>query len=495
MEKNSKIIHLKEFNLNSHEQPHGSLGHCHGVFDLLHIGHIKYFQEAKSLCDFLIVSLTPDEFVNKGPGRPVFSAALRAEAIAALDCVDCVIINLWPTAIDTIKLLKPDFYIKGPDYKILEDDVTGKIFEEKDAIESVGGKLVFTSGEIHSSSHLINDMKKNSYTSDVLEWWDSGRKKINFKEIISSFKAIEKLKVCVIGENITDVYSSYRPLGRSSKGASLVFEKGPSEFYDGGVLAVAKNLLSLHHDVTVITNKVTTDINYGLNIKDLNVGNEIVKERVLDGHTFEKVIEFYNNKFEVPWDKKAEDRFVKLIGEEKYDMVLCFDFGHGFFNNTIIKNVESLDSFLVLNVQTNAGNRGYNFPTKWTRADLLSITAEELSLSLQDKSSCLENKVEKLRKNNTFDKIVVTRGSSGNVIFDREFQVVTPAFADNVKDRVGAGDTFLASIAGHFFQNALNLNSIGLIGNIAGAQSLKHQANKEVLNKVDLLKSIEHILK
>ena len=72
---------------------------------------------------------------------------------------------------------------------------------------------------------------------------------------------------------------------------------------------------------------------------------------------------------------------------------------------------------------------------------------------------------------------------------------MTPAFADNVKDRVGAGDTFLASIAGHFFQNALNLNSIGLIGNIAGAQSLKHQANKEVLNKVDLLKSIEHLLK
>ena len=62
-------------------------------------------------------------------------------------------------------------------------------------------------------------------------------------------------------------------------------------------------------------------------------------------------------------------------------------------------------------------------------------------------------------------------------------------------DRVGAGDTLLVSIAGHVFQNKLNLNAIGLIGNLAGAQSLKHQANKEILNKEYLLKSIEHILK
>ena len=71
---------------------------CHGVFDLLHIGHIKYFEEAKSMGDILVVTLTPDKFVNKGSGRPVFNQTLRAEALASLECVDYVAINEWSTA-------------------------------------------------------------------------------------------------------------------------------------------------------------------------------------------------------------------------------------------------------------------------------------------------------------------------------------------------------------------------------------------------------------
>ena len=66
---------------------------CHGVFDLMHIGHIRHFQEAKNIGDILVVTLTPDRIVNKGPQRPVFTESLRAEAIASLDCVDYVAIN------------------------------------------------------------------------------------------------------------------------------------------------------------------------------------------------------------------------------------------------------------------------------------------------------------------------------------------------------------------------------------------------------------------
>ena len=131
--------------------------HCHGVFDLLHIGHIKYFQEAKSMGDVLIVTITPDRFVNKGPGRPAFNEKYRAEAIAALDVVDYVAINEWPTAIETIKLLKPNLYVKGPDYKNYKEDVTGNIKLEEDAVKSIGGKIAFTSTEVFSSSNLINN--------------------------------------------------------------------------------------------------------------------------------------------------------------------------------------------------------------------------------------------------------------------------------------------------------------------------------------------------
>ena len=79
---------------------------CHGVFDLLHLGHIKHFEEAKKYGDLLIVSVTPDKYVYKGPNKPVFSLQQRIETLAALDIVDFVVANKWESAIETIKFLK-----------------------------------------------------------------------------------------------------------------------------------------------------------------------------------------------------------------------------------------------------------------------------------------------------------------------------------------------------------------------------------------------------
>ena len=81
---------------------------CHGVFDLLHIGHIRLFKEAKNFGDILVVTLTPDQFVNKGPNRPIFSLDTRMESVAALKDVDYVAPNIFVNAAQLIKLLKPN---------------------------------------------------------------------------------------------------------------------------------------------------------------------------------------------------------------------------------------------------------------------------------------------------------------------------------------------------------------------------------------------------
>ena len=96
---------------------------CHGVFDLLHVGHINHFQEAKNYGDILVVTITSDKFVNKGPNRPAFDEQNRLKAIAALNCVDYVALNKFPTAIPVIKELKPNVYCKGPDYKFHKNDL------------------------------------------------------------------------------------------------------------------------------------------------------------------------------------------------------------------------------------------------------------------------------------------------------------------------------------------------------------------------------------
>jgi rfaE bifunctional protein nucleotidyltransferase chain/domain len=128
--------------------------HCHGCFDLMHPGHIKYFQAAKKMGDVLVVTLSPDRYVDKGPGRPVFDERLRAESIAALECVDHVSINKWPTAVETIKLLRPNLYVKGQEFKNLEDK-TGKLQKELEAIKEVGAEIGFTHEMVFSSTELI----------------------------------------------------------------------------------------------------------------------------------------------------------------------------------------------------------------------------------------------------------------------------------------------------------------------------------------------------
>ena len=91
--------------------------HCHGVFDLLHPGHIRHLKEAKKLGNKLVVSVTADRFVNKGPGRPAFSEKLRMEMLSSLNCVDYVILNEKEDAISLIEKIKPNIYVKGKEYK------------------------------------------------------------------------------------------------------------------------------------------------------------------------------------------------------------------------------------------------------------------------------------------------------------------------------------------------------------------------------------------
>ena len=129
--------------------------HCHGCFDLMHPGHIKYFQAAKKMGDVLAVTVTPDKYVDKGPDRPVFLQTLRAESIAALECVDYVAVNEWPTAEETLKLLRPHYYVKGQEFENLED-ATGKLQKELQIIQKIGTEIRFTHGIIFSSTKLIN---------------------------------------------------------------------------------------------------------------------------------------------------------------------------------------------------------------------------------------------------------------------------------------------------------------------------------------------------
>ncbi|PYM18264.1 MAG: hypothetical protein DMD81_06295 [Candidatus Rokuibacteriota bacterium] len=128
---------------------------CHGCFDLMHIGHIKHLQAAKRMGDTLVVTVTADEYVAKGAGRPVFGEFLRAEALAALECVDFVAINAGPTAVEAIRLLRPHYYVKGQAYA-MPSARSERLRAEIAAVHDVGGEIRFTNEIVFSSTALLN---------------------------------------------------------------------------------------------------------------------------------------------------------------------------------------------------------------------------------------------------------------------------------------------------------------------------------------------------
>ncbi|MBI4403434.1 MAG: adenylyltransferase/cytidyltransferase family protein, partial [Deltaproteobacteria bacterium] len=199
IKRSRKIVDLQGLRLVRNKNPQAKVVHCHGVFDVLHGGHLVYFESAKKFGDILIVTITADKFVNKGPNRPYFSELVRASMVAALEVVDYVTISPFPTAVQVISALRPDYYVKGPDYKDKARDVTGGIYEEENAVKAGGGKLVFTEDETFSSSTLINKFFA-PWTDEQQQAIEVALKAGGTEKIEEVLDRISKLNVLVVGE-------------------------------------------------------------------------------------------------------------------------------------------------------------------------------------------------------------------------------------------------------------------------------------------------------
>ena len=225
---------------------------CHGVFDLLHVGHIYHFEEAKEHGDLVIVSVTPDKYVNKGPNRPAFNEENRLRALAALQVIDYVVLNKFPTATTIIKELKPNIYCKGKDYKFHKDDITGEIKNEINAVKKVGGKIIYTKSILFSSSGLINKFSETNL-SQHKKMIEKLKRKYSFIKINKMIESFNKLKVLVVGETIIDQYVFCNALGKSGKEPMLVLRDIKTEQYLGGAAAIARHVSSFSNKITLLS--------------------------------------------------------------------------------------------------------------------------------------------------------------------------------------------------------------------------------------------------
>ena len=178
-------------------------------------------------------------YVNKGPGRPIFSEKLRSEFLQNISIIDYVVVNNSSTSVNIINQLKPDVYCKGPDYKIHKNDITGEIKNEIKALNKYGGKVQYTDDITSSSSSLINEHYTNLTFNQKKTIKVIKNKKIDLNNLLNLSK---KLKVLVLGEIIIDQYFFCETLGKSGKDPMLVLKEIKQDQYLGGVLSIARNL-------------------------------------------------------------------------------------------------------------------------------------------------------------------------------------------------------------------------------------------------------------
>lgn len=479
---------------------------CHGTFDLMHAGHIRYLARAKQEGNVLLVTLTADAFVNKGPGRPVFPQELRAESLAALEVVDGVAIVNAETAIEAIRAIQPAVYVKGSEYRNPKNDVTGNIIHEQKAVEDCGGRIFYTDEITFSSSGLLNEHfglfppETKAYLNEFRQKWDE-------RELLSYVDSLADMNVLVIGDAIIDEYHYVSTLGQSGKGNVLSVHYGSEERFAGGSVAVANHVAGFTKSVTLVSGLgdrerheefITSKLhpNVTPEFVTLKDAPTIIKRRYVDGD-LSKLFEvyFYDDDPELENDGKGIIDWLNAnLGD--FDAVIAADFGNGFITDGIIRALNDNARFLAVNTQVNSGNRGHHVVTRYPHADFVSLNEPELRLAVHSRHAPLSDLCEAVAGKLQADQMAVTRGLKGILAYDRQagsFHTV-PVLSSRVVDRIGAGDAFLA-LSSICLAKGMPADVASFIGAVSAAMGVQIVCNRTPICPTDLKKFVTTLLK
>ena len=481
---------------------------CHGVFDLLHVGHINYFKSSKVYGDILVVSVTSDKFVNKGPGRPAFSINNRLKFLQAIDCIDYLYVSNEITAEKVIKNLKPNFYCKGNDYSKSQVKDDKNLKKEINTLKKVKGKFKIIKEISFSSSQFINKNNLQNFNQECKNYINSIRQKFNLNQIIQSLNLIKKKKVLIIGETMIDKYITTEAIGKSGKEPMLVLKPKKEIKFLGGAAYIANLCSTFVKDIKIMSFLGKNNTEKKFVIKNLNKNIKcnfllkknsptITKLRYLDDYKKTKIIGVYDLNDDLI-SKSEEKNFYNLLKKniDKFDIIIVADYGHGIITEKIRKLIIKKNRKVFLNTQINSFNRGYHTVFKYEKVNTLVINDAELRYELRDKHSKISELAKILSKKISVKNIIITRGTYGSVLINRKNNLIIscPAFDQSNIDTVGAGDTFFAmcSLA---MGSKIDSKIAMIMGAISAGFAIDHIGNKFYYNFQALKKHLTHIFK
>lgn len=472
-------------------------GLCHGVFDLIHIGHIKHFLEAKKYCDYLVVSLTSDKYVkkSKGPNKPIFNEKERFKFLTNLRIVDEVIISNCETAEKAINKIKPDIYFKGKDYK---KSIDKNLKIEKKIISKTGGKIMFTDTPLNSSSEIIN-LKKLNQNNEIIKILNNSEKLFLKKKLHSFLKKKIKSKILILGEHILDTYISTNVQGKSGKNNILTSSYVASKSFGGGIMLVSNLLSNFVSGVDTICwqNKHNSriykqNLNKNTNVIKFKTSAKIIeKKRFLDSYLGTKLFQLNTNQEEVLTEKFKKNfyEFFNKLNLNKYDAIIVFDYGHGLISKKIITKLNRYKNKTYINCQSNSFNFGYNLISKYNSAKTISMDESEFRLLAQDKFSkirtLIDNNINLFRN---FQNTIITMGKFGAFHINRKNIDFVKTVIPTSKDTTGCGDIFFSIYILLDMYSNLNLKEKLIICHLCAGVHAEYEGNDNKINKDNLIK-------
>lgn len=480
---------------------------CHGAFDVVHPGHIRHMLYAKTKADILIASLTADKHIIKGNMRPYVPEELRAINLAALEMVDYVIIDGESTPLNNLSTLQPDFFAKG--YEYTAGNINPKTQAEIDVLNSYGGEMIFTPGDIVYSSTALLELSPPAIAIEklIILMREEG---VTFDDLRQTLLDFEGAKVHVVGDTIVDSYTYGSMIGGMTKTPTMSIRFDKRVDYTGGAAVVAKHLSAAGARV-IFSTVLGNDSYKDFVLKDLELigvtASPIIDETrpttnknaiVAENYRLLKIDTLDNRSI----SEKIIDRLKEQIAEANADIVVFSDFRHGIFNRDTIPALSSAIPENVFKVADSQVASRWGNILEFDNFDLLTPNEREARFALGDQDSVVRPLARELYKRSRCKTLFLKCGDKGLMVYrsskeeDIRAFFVIESFADKVVDAVGAGDALLAysTLAMATKQNEVIAS---ILGSMAAGIECEHEGNwlvtpDQVVKKINEIEKAVH---
>jgi rfaE bifunctional protein kinase chain/domain len=475
---------------------------CHGTFDLVHPGHVRHLMYAKSKADILVTSLTCDAHITKATFRPFVPQQLRAMNLAALEAVDYVVIDESPTPLESIKYLQPDLFAKGYEY-FEGGGLHPRTREELTILESYGGELLFTPGDVvFSSSAFIEQAPPNIAADKLMTLMES--EGVTFDALRKALDSFKGIRVHVIGDTIVDSYTYCTMVGGMTKTPTFSVKYENQVNFVGGAGVVSKHVRAAGAKVKFSTvlgdDKLKDFVLKDLADHDVEVDASIDHTRpttqknafIASSYRLLKVDTLDNR----PISEKGVDHLRAAMANEALDAVIFSDFRHGIFSRqTIPALTAAIPAGAIRVADSQVASRWGNI-LDFEGFDLITPNEREARFALGDQDSVIRPLALELYKRAQCKLLILKLGDRGIITYRapshdvRSFFTVD-SFAHNVIDPVGAGDALL-SYATLSMVTTKSSVIASILGSIAAACSCEREGNnpvspEEVRKRIDVV--------